>query len=41
LPIPATYILDGDATILYVSANEDYTERPEPEAILHFLKSRA
>jgi peroxiredoxin len=41
LPIPATYILDGDATILYASANEDYTERPEPEAILDFVKSRA
>jgi peroxiredoxin len=41
LPIPATYILDGDGTILYASANEDYTERPEPAAILDFLKSRA
>ena len=41
LPIPATYILDADATILYASANEDYTERPEPEAILDFVKSRA
>jgi peroxiredoxin len=41
LPIPATYILDGDGTILYASANEDYTERPEPEAILDFVKSRA
>src|SRR4029077_18817608 len=33
LPIPATYILDRDATILYESANEDYTERPEPAEI--------
>jgi peroxiredoxin len=41
LPIPATYILHRDGTILYASANEDYTERPEPEAILDFLKSRA
>ncbi len=30
LPIPATYILDRDGTVLYASANEDYTERPEP-----------
>src|SRR2546428_3329072 len=30
LPIATTYILDRDATVLYVSANEDYTERPEP-----------
>jgi peroxiredoxin len=37
LPIPATYILDRDATVLYASANEDYTERPEPTAILHAL----
>jgi peroxiredoxin len=25
LPIPATYILDRDGTVLYASANEDYT----------------
>ncbi len=30
LPIPATYIVDRDGTILYASANEDYTDRPEP-----------
>ena len=30
LPIPATYIIDRDGTILYASADEDYTERPEP-----------
>ncbi len=40
LPIPATYILDRDGTVLFVSANEDYTERPEPAQILSFLKSR-
>jgi peroxiredoxin len=34
LPIPATYILDGDGTVLYASADEDYTERPEPADIL-------
>ena len=34
LPIPATYILDRDATILYASVNPDYTERPEPLEIL-------
>jgi len=38
LPIPATFILDRDGTILYASANEDYTERPEPAAIVEFLK---
>jgi peroxiredoxin len=37
LPIPATYILDRDATVLYASANEDYTERPEPADIVQIL----
>ena len=34
LPIPATFILDRDGTVLYAGANEDYTERPEPSEIL-------
>jgi peroxiredoxin len=38
LPIPATYILDRDATVLYRSANEDYAERPEPTEILEHLQ---
>jgi peroxiredoxin len=38
LPIPATYILDRDGTVLYASANEDYTERPEPDDIMLALK---
>jgi peroxiredoxin len=38
LPIPAAYILDRDATVLYRSANEDYTERPEPSEILEHLR---
>ena len=37
LPIPATFIVDRDGTILYASANEDYTERPEPMKILNSL----
>jgi len=39
LPIPATYIIDRDGTVLYASANEDYAERPEPEAIGRFLSA--
>ena len=39
LPIPATYIIDRDRTVLYASADEDYTERPEPEDIVRFLNS--
>jgi peroxiredoxin len=38
LPIPATYIVDRDATVLYASANEDYTERPEPAEIMRTLQ---
>ncbi len=38
LPIPATYILDQDGTVLYASADEDYTERPEPSDIVLALR---
>lgn len=37
LPIPATYNIDRDGTVLYASANEDYTERLEPRDIVRFL----
>ncbi len=39
LPIPATYIIDRDGTVLYASANEDYTQRPEPTEIVGLLAS--
>jgi peroxiredoxin len=39
LPIPATYIVDRDGTVLYASANEDYTERPEPAEIMPTLQT--
>jgi len=38
LPIPATYVIDRDGAILFASANEDYTERPEPLEILASLE---
>ena len=41
LPIPATFILDRDGRVLYASANEDYTERPEPAQILERLVNPA
>jgi peroxiredoxin len=41
LPIPATYILDRDRIVLYASANEDYTERPEPEEIVDILEPQS
>ncbi len=37
LPIPATYIIDRDSTVLYARANENYTERPEPDELLRAL----
>ena len=37
LPIPATFVIDGDGTVMFASANEDYTERPEPLEILTAL----
>ena len=39
LPIPATFILSRDCTVVYASANEDYTDRPEPAEILQALTS--
>jgi peroxiredoxin len=41
LPIPATYILDRDRTVFYASANEDYTERPEPDEIVDILERQS
>jgi peroxiredoxin len=38
LPIPATYILDNDGTVISASANEEYNDRPEPTDILKFLR---
>ena len=39
LPIPATFIVDRDGTVVYASANEDYTERPEPGQIVECVAS--
>jgi peroxiredoxin len=41
LPIPATYVVDHDGMVVYASANEDYTERPEPTDIVRILQSCA
>lgn len=38
LPIPATYVMERDGTVLYAVANEDYVERPGPEEILEELR---
>jgi len=39
LPIPATFVIDRDSSILFASANEDYTDRPEPLEILFVIES--
>ncbi len=38
LPIPATFVIDRDGTILFASANEDYTDRPEPLEVLAAIR---
>ena len=38
LPVPATFVIDRDHTILFASANEDYTDRPEPADILSAVR---
>jgi peroxiredoxin len=37
LPVPATYILNRNGSVLFSSVNADYTERPEPAEILSQL----
>jgi peroxiredoxin len=37
LPIPATFVVDCDGTILFTSADEDYMNRPQPLEILAAL----
>ena len=39
LPIPATFVIDRDGSILFASANEDYADRPEPLEILSVVES--
>jgi len=34
LPVPATYVIDTDGTVLYSFVNTDHTKRAEPEEIL-------
>jgi len=38
LPIPATYIIDGDKKIRYAFVNADYTQRLEPSIIIETLQ---
>ena len=37
LPIPAAFIVDRDGSVLYSSADPDYTQRPEPSELVRIL----
>src|SRR5207237_10385375 len=37
LPIQATFVVNGDETILFSAADPNFTERPEPTEILERL----
>jgi len=39
LPLPATYVLDRDATVLYAFAEPDITHRAEPADVLAALRT--
>jgi len=38
LPIPATYVIDRDSTVVYASAHEDSSERAEPAEVVERLR---
>lgn len=40
LPLPATYVVERDGTILHAFVDADYTRRQEPAEILRVLASR-
>ena len=39
LPIPATYVVDGEGVIQFAFVQSDYTQRAEPERILEVLRA--
>lgn len=40
VPVPATYVTDGDGRIQYASVNADYTQRAEPADIIAALAAQ-
>ena len=38
LPMPARYVIDGSGMIRHADVSADYTQRPDPEKTLNFLK---
>lgn len=41
LPIPATFVIDRDGTIVFASADADYTVRPEPADVVAAIPTSA
>ena len=39
LPIPATYVIDRDGTVVWADVNANYTERAEPGDVLKALRA--
>jgi peroxiredoxin len=37
LPVPATFVLERDGTVMFASVNGDYTERPEPGDVVRIV----
>jgi len=40
LPVPATYVVDSDGVIRHHFVNVDYTQRLEPDDLLHVLRGQ-
>ena len=40
LPLPATYVINGNRTVLYAFASTNYMERAEPEDVIAALRAR-
>ena len=41
LPVPATYVIDRDGTVVWADVNANYTERAEPTDVLKVLRDIA
>ncbi|MFN0012575.1 MAG: peroxiredoxin-like family protein [Phycisphaerales bacterium] len=40
LPVPATFVVDTDGTVLWAHADKDYTKRASPKEVIEFLTAR-
>ncbi|OCT13648.1 alkyl hydroperoxide reductase [Paenibacillus pectinilyticus] len=39
LPVPGTYIVDKDRTVIHATVNPDFMSRMEPQEVIHLLKN--